>query len=60
MALLAVDVSGPKNKPYGFKNKLSSSLITPGSTRTQPSFALSSIIFVKCFDTSTTMPFPTT
>ena len=34
--------------------------MTPGSTLTQPSFALSSIIFVKCLDTSTIIPFPTT
>ena len=60
MALFAVDVSGPKNKPCGFKNIFNSSLITPGCTRTHFSATFSSRILVKFLDTSTTMPLPTT
>ena len=44
MALLAVEVSGPKNNPCGFKNKFNSSLITPGITRTHDSDVFNSKI----------------
>ena len=40
MHRFAVDVFGPKNKPYGFKNVFNSSLTTPGCTRTQFSLTL--------------------
>src|SRR5678816_1546198 len=60
MALLAVDVSGPKNRPCGFKNIFSSSRITPGCTLTQFSSLFSSTTCVKYFETSTMMPLPTT
>ena len=60
IALFAVEVSGPKYNPWGRKNKFNSSLMTPGCTRTQDACSFNSMIFVKCFDTSTIIPFPTT
>src|SRR6476660_2627089 len=60
IALLAVDVSGPKNNPCGFRNIFSSSRITPGCTLTQYCSLLNSSICVKCFETSTIIPWPTT
>ena len=60
IALLAVEVSGPKNNPCGFRNKFNSSRITPGCTLTQPSSLFNSRIWVNCFETSTTIPLPTT
>src|SRR5690554_3680836 len=59
IARFAVEVMGLKNSPCGFKNLFSSSLTTPGWTRTQPSSLLNSNIWVKYFETSTTTPSPT-
>ena len=59
IALLAVDVSGPKNRPCGW-NRLSSSRTTPGCTRTHFCSRFNSRIPVKYLETSTTIPLPTT
>ena len=59
MALLAVEVFGPKYNPYGFKKIFNSSRTTPGCNLTHPSSLFTSSIFVKYLDTSTTMPAPT-
>jgi len=59
IALFAVDVIGLKKKPCGFKKSLSCDRITPGSTFTQASFALNSIMRLKCLEMSTTIPSPT-
>ena len=56
---LDVEVFGPKKSPKGFKNKFSSSLITPGSTTIVLLSSSKAIILVKCFDTSTIIPSPT-
>ncbi len=60
IARLAVDVSGANIKPCGFKNIFNSSRITPGCTRTHVLSLFNSIICVKFFETSTTIPLPTT
>ena len=54
-----VEVFGLKNKPKGFKYKLSSSLITPGSTVIVLFFLSKDKILVKYFEISTTIPSPT-
>ncbi len=60
MHLLEVEVSGPKKRPWGLTNWLSSSSITPGSMVTQCSSRFTVSIFPQFFEKSTTMPLPTT
>ena len=54
-----MDVFGPKKSPNGFKNKLSSSLTTPGSTVIVLLSSSKAKILVKCLETSTMIPSPT-
>ncbi len=54
-----VEVLGPKNNLCGFKNKFSSSRITPGCTVIVLLIASKATIFVKCLETSTIIPLPT-
>ena len=54
-----MDVFGPKKSPKGFKNKLSSSLTTPGSTVIVLLSSSKAKILVKCLETSTMIPSPT-
>ena len=56
---LEVEVLGPKNNPYSFKTRFRSSRITPGCKLTVLASWSIFKIFVKCLDTSTTIPSPT-
>ena len=56
---LDVEVFGPKKSPKGFKNKFNSSLTTPGSTVMVLLSSSKAMMFVKCLETSTTIPSPT-
>ena len=60
MALLAVEVSGAKNSPWGWSHLFKSSRITPGSTLTHLSALFNSSIWVKWGEISTIIPLPTT
>lgn len=60
IAQLAVEVSGPKNRPCGASTRLSSLRTTPGCTRTRRFATSSDTIAFMCRPRSTTMPPPTT
>ncbi len=59
MHLLEVEVFGPKNKPNGFKYTFKESRTIPGCNFIVFADSSKARIFVKCLETSTTMPSPT-
>ena len=59
-ALLAVEVSGPKNNSVFLMNVFKSSRTMPGSTQTVFSFLFNEMILLMAEETSITMPSPTT
>ena len=60
MARFWVEVSGPNSSPCGASAAFSSLRITPGCTVTVRAAASMATMSVKCRETSTTMPDPTT